>query len=124
MPNRGEIWIADLGVKAGTEPGKRRPVLVLQSQALIEAGHESTLIAPLTSRVVPEAEPIQIRVPAQDNLEKDSAVMLDQIRSIDNARFVSGPIARLEAPVLTSIRDALIQLFDLEGTPARPDQLS
>lgn len=114
MPNRGEIWIADLGIKVGTEPGKRRPVLVLQSQALIDAGHSSTLIAPLTSRAVPDAEPIQIRIAAQGDLKKDSAVMLDQIRSIDNTRFVGGPIARLDAPALASIRHALMQLFDLE----------
>lgn len=114
MPNRGEIWIADLGVKAGTEPGKRRPVLILQSQALLDAGHPSTLIALLTSRVVPGAEPIQIPVPAQDGLKQDSAVMLDQIRSIDNSRLVSGPIARLEPPALASMRSALIQLLDLE----------
>ena len=114
MPNRGEIWIADLGVKAGTEPGKRRPVLILQSQALLDAGHPSTLIAPLTSRAVAGVEPIQIPVPAQDALKKDSAVMLDQVRSIDNSRLVSGPIARLDPAALARIRSALLQLFDLE----------
>ncbi len=114
MPNRGEIWIADLGVKAGTEPGKRRPVLILQSQALLDAGHPSTLIAPLTSRAVAGAEPIQVPVPAQDALKKDSAVTLDQVRSIDNSRLVSGPIARLDPAALARIRSALRQLFDLE----------
>ena len=34
---RGEIWLADLNPRRGTEPGKTRPVLVVQSQALLDA---------------------------------------------------------------------------------------
>ncbi|MGD0905494.1 MAG: type II toxin-antitoxin system PemK/MazF family toxin [Terracidiphilus sp.] len=36
MPNRGEIWLADLSSPHGTEPGKTRPVVIIQSQALLE----------------------------------------------------------------------------------------
>jgi mRNA interferase MazF len=46
MPNRGEVWLATLGPPRGTEPGKTLLVLIVQAQALLEAGHSSTLIIP------------------------------------------------------------------------------
>ena len=42
----GAVWLADLNPRRGTEPGKTRPVLIIQSQALLDAGHPSTLINP------------------------------------------------------------------------------
>ncbi len=60
MPNRGEIWLADLDPRRGTEPGKTRPVLVVQSQALLDADHPSTLVVPLTTKLVDD--PTKIRV--------------------------------------------------------------
>jgi mRNA interferase MazF len=52
MLNRGEVWLADLNPKRGTEPGKTRPVLIVQAQALLDAQHPSTLIVPLTTVLV------------------------------------------------------------------------
>ena len=49
MRNRGEIRMADLDPRRGTEPGKTRPVLIVQSQALLDANRPSTLIVPLTT---------------------------------------------------------------------------
>ncbi len=37
MPNRGEVWLANLNPTRGTEPGKTRPVLIVQAQALLDA---------------------------------------------------------------------------------------
>ena len=51
MPERGEIWIADLNPRRGTEPRKPRPVLIVQAQALLDVGHPSTLVTPLTTRL-------------------------------------------------------------------------
>jgi len=64
MPERGEIWLANLNPGRGTEPGKTRPVLLVQSQALLDANHPSTLIIPLTTNLVEDAEPLRIRVSA------------------------------------------------------------
>ena len=51
MPDRGEVWLADLDPRHGTEPGKTRPVLVIQAQALQDCGHPSTIVIPLTSNM-------------------------------------------------------------------------
>jgi PemK-like, MazF-like toxin of type II toxin-antitoxin system len=50
--------------RRGTEPGKTRSVLVVQAQTLIDASHPSTLIIPLTTNLIDDAEPLRIRVEA------------------------------------------------------------
>ncbi|MGB4782623.1 type II toxin-antitoxin system PemK/MazF family toxin, partial [Candidatus Methylomirabilis sp.] len=90
MPNRGEIWLADLDPRRGTEPGKTRPVLIIQSQALLDASHPSTVIIPLTTNVIDDAEPLRIRIPASGRMRHDSDLLIDQLRAIDNRRLVQG----------------------------------
>jgi mRNA interferase MazF len=110
---RGEIWLADLNPRRGTAPGKTRPVLIVQAQALLDAEHPSTLVVPLTSRVVDDAEPLRIRIRAAGALRKDSDALIDQVRAIDNRRLVQGPLSRLEAEQLNAVGRALIDVFDL-----------
>lgn len=102
----GEIWIADLNPRQGTEAGKRRPVLIIQSQILLNANHPSTIVLPLTTNVVDEAYPLRVRVLKKEFLE-ESDVMIDQVRAIDNARLVKGPILRLDDELLETIFIAL-----------------
>ena len=113
MPDRGEVWIADLNPRRGTEPGKTRPVLVVQAQALLDAGHPSTLIAPLTTRLVNGAEPLRIRIPATGQLQRDSDALIDQLRAIDNRRLVRAPMARVGPPVMAQVGQALLEVLDL-----------
>ena len=94
--NHGEIWLADLNPTRGTEPGKTRPVLILQNQALLDALHPSTVIIPLTTNLIDDAEPLRIRVKAQDKLDCDSDLLIDQIRTIDNRRLTQGPLCRMD----------------------------
>lgn len=110
-PDRGEVWIADLNPPRGTEPGKRRPVLVVQARALLAADHPSTLIVPLTTRLIDDAEPLRIRLRAGGKLTHESDLLIDQLRAIDNRRLVKGPVIRLPpesmARVAMAIRDVL-----------------
>src|SRR5579864_4675955 len=92
MPDRGEVWLANLNPRRGTELGKTRPVLIVQGQALINAGHPSTLVVPLTTNLIDDAEPLRIRVHAQSSLRHDSDLLIDQIRAIDNERLSKGPL--------------------------------
>lgn len=88
----GEVWLANLNPSRGTEPGKMRPVLIIQNQALLDAGHPSTLIVPLTTKLVEGAEPLRLRIKAKEDLKKDSDLLIDQIRAVDNKRLISGPL--------------------------------
>lgn len=113
MLNRGEIWLADLTPPRGTEPGKTRPVLIIQSQALLDADHPSTLIIPLTTTLVEDVEPLRIRVPTSGGLRRPSDLLIDQFRAIDNRRFLRGPLARLPEDLMRRVEEAIREVLDL-----------
>jgi mRNA interferase MazF len=117
---RGWFYLADLNPRRGTEPGKTRPVLVLQSDLLNRTGHPSTIVFPLTTRIVDDAEPLRVRVPAgTKGLIKRSDILIDQIRAIDNRRLCdpdSGePIKRLapaSVQLMRTVESCLKQVVD------------
>ncbi len=109
----GTIWLANLNPQKGTEPGKTRPVLILQDQALLDAGHPSTIIIPLTTHLIEDAEPLRIRVKAREKLTRDSDLLIDQIRAIDNRRITSGPIANLESELMKRVYQAVLEVIGI-----------
>jgi mRNA interferase MazF len=113
MRERGEIWLANLNPGRGTEPGKTRPVLIVQSQALLDVDHPSTLVVPLTTRLIDDAAPLRLRVLAGGDLERDSDLLLDQLRAIDNNRLVKGPLQRCPETLLAQVDQALREVLDL-----------
>lgn len=116
MPNRGEVWLANLEPKQGTEPGKTRPVLIVQAQALLDAHHPSTLIIPLTTVLIERAEPLRIRVPAAGRLRRTSDLLIDQLRAIDNRRLAEGPLTTLSTALLAKVQEAIAEVLDLDQT--------
>ncbi len=113
-PDRGEIWLATLDPKRGTEPGKTRPVLVVQAQALLDASHPSTLVVPLTTNLVDDADPLRIRVLASGHLRRNADLLIDQLRAIDNRRLVQGPMTRLSQPLMARIGEAIREVLALD----------
>ena len=113
MRKRGSVWLANLNPGRGTEPGKIRPVLIVQSQALLEADHPSTLIVPLTSNLIDDAEPLRLRLSAQGGLDKDADLLLDQLRAIDNKRLIQGPLLQCPPECMGRVDEALREVLDL-----------
>ena len=116
MRNHGEIWLANLNPGRGTEPGKIRPVLILQNQALLDADHPSTLVVPLTTNLVDDAEPLRLRVIAQRSLAKDSDLLVDQLRALDNKRLIDGPLLRLDDEAMRRVYQAVGEVLGMELT--------
>ena len=84
-----EIWIADLNPQIGTEPGKTRPVLVIQTDLLNKALHPSTIVCPITTNVRKESEILRVHLKkGTANLHESCDIMVDQLRAIDNKRFI------------------------------------
>ncbi len=81
-----DIWLADLNPSVGTEPGKTRPVVIVQTDLLNET-HLSTLICPITTNVKQDIELLRIHL-KKGQLEKLSDVLVDQVRAIDNKRLI------------------------------------
>ncbi|MGH8282597.1 MAG: type II toxin-antitoxin system PemK/MazF family toxin [Gammaproteobacteria bacterium] len=113
MRKRGGVWLATLNPGRGTDPRKIRPVLIVQSQALLDADHPSTLIIPLTTHLMNAAEPLRLRLPAQDDLDKDSDLLLDQLRAIDNKRLVQGPLLQCSLEFMNQVDEALLEVLDI-----------
>ena len=87
---RFEIWIADLNPQIGTEPGKTRPVLVVQTNLLNKLSHPSTIICPITTNIQKESEILRVHInKGTANLSYNCDVMIDQVRAIDNKRLIS-----------------------------------
>lgn len=83
-----EIWIADLNPRFGTETGKTRPVVIIQTD-LLNKHHLSTIICPITTNVKLEANILRVHLTkGLAKLKEDSDIMIDQIRSIDNKRLL------------------------------------
>jgi mRNA interferase MazF len=116
---RGEIWLADLNPRQGTEPGKTRPVLIVQAQALLDAGHPSTLIVPLTTTLIDDAAPLRLRVEPQGSLQHASDLLVDQLRAIDNVRLLRGPLTVLADVMVARVDDAIGQVLGLGMTGVR-----
>ena len=84
-----EVWIADLNPKIGTEPGKTRPVLAVQTNLLNKINHPSTIICPITTNVKKDSEILRVHLKKGiANLHQDCDIMIDQVRAIDNNRLV------------------------------------
>ena len=113
----GAVWLADLNPQRGTEPGKTRPVLIIQNQALLDAGHPSTLVIPLTTRLIEDAAPLRLRLSVRDRLDRDSDLLIDQIRAIDNQRLVTGPLTLLGAEEMSRIYPAILEVMGIELNP-------
>ena len=110
--NQYEIWVADLEPRIGTESGKVRPVVVIQTD-LLNNLHTSTIVCPLTTNVNPESEILRVHLKkGTSNLKEDCDILVDQIRAIDNKRFTKR-IGKLPENIITEIKNNISAVLDL-----------
>lgn len=107
-----DIWIADLEPQRGTETGKVRPVLVVQTNLLKD--HPSTVVCPITTNVIPESDILRVHIKkGTANLKSDSDVMMDQIRAIDNRRLTS-KVGELPRDLQLRVKENIKIILDLD----------
>jgi mRNA interferase MazF len=107
MMRRGEIWVANLNPNKGSEAGKIRPVVILQTDELTAAGLGTIMAAPLTTRLWTAFEPLRVKIGARDRLEKDCHVMVEQTRAFDRSRFGDGPLTSLTPEEIATVERSL-----------------
>ena len=74
--------------RIGTEPGKIRPVVVIQTNSL-NLIHPSTIVCPISTQVIPQSGLLRVHLKKNEaGLSRPSDVRVDQIRAIDNRQFV------------------------------------
>jgi mRNA interferase MazF len=111
---RGEVWWADLAEPRGSEPGDRRPVLIVQDDLLTISALSTVMVVPLTTNLR-RAEAIgNVALAKRDTgLRKDSVALVCQVMTLDKS-FLDGMVRRLPARLMRSVDAGLRLALSLE----------
>ena len=113
MPRRGEIWWSDLGEPQQSEPGHRRPVLVVQEDHFNQSNLATVIVLSLTSNLRYQQFPGNVFLPrAQSGLEKDSVINITQLTTIDKS-WLETHVTDLPASVMTQVEAGLSLVLGL-----------
>jgi len=109
-----DIWIADLNPRIGTEAGKTRPVIVVQTNLLNKIPHTSSIVCPITSKVMSKSDILRVHLKkGMGNIYQDCDILIDQIRALDNHRLIK-KVGTLPAHVNETIKENLKIVLDIE----------
>lgn len=107
MIQRGEVWWADLGEPIGAEPGYRRPVVIVQSDAFNRSQLETTIVATLTANLRLVEAPGNVLIPARDSgLRKDSVANVSQLATLDR-QVLTERVGRLPGRLMAALDNGL-----------------
>lgn len=110
---RGQIWWADLDGPRGSEPGFRRPLLIVQDDAFNRSRIRTVVAVVLTSNLRLVDAPGNVLISAKAaGLAKDSVVNVSQIVTIDRD-FLTEPAGKVRGPLMKSIEDGLRLVLSL-----------
>ncbi len=113
MKEQYDIWLVNLNPSRGTEPGKIRPAVIIQTNLLNQTEHRSTLICPITSQLSAEENILRVRVgTTSTGLDQESEILVDQIRALDNQRFIE-KLGKLESEISLELHQKLQAILDL-----------
>ncbi|MEG6586822.1 type II toxin-antitoxin system PemK/MazF family toxin [Dendrosporobacter sp. 1207_IL3150] len=103
---RGDIYYANLSPVVGSEQGGLRPVLVVQN----DVGNKyspTVIVAAITSQISKAKLPTHVEINAKEcNLEKDSVILFEQMRTIDKRRLKE-KVTHLNDDVMTKVDEAI-----------------
>jgi mRNA interferase MazF len=101
-PNRGEIWLVDLGGGQGHEQAGQRPVLVVSDDAFNSGLSGLIMVVPLTSKKKSKRIPAHVPVdPPEGGLKTASLILCDQLRTISKDRLGTAAWGTVSAATLT-----------------------
>ena len=86
---RGEVWWVDYGIPFGSEPGYRRPSLIVQDDFLTNSNFQTVLAAPLTTNEMLANMRGNVFMPkGEAGLSKASVIVLPHMKTCDKVRFI------------------------------------
>ena len=110
---RGDIWWASLAFPRGSEPGYRRPVVVVQSDAFNLSRIQTVIVAVITSNIRLAKAPGNLTLTAaQSGLLKESVVNVSQLITLDQ-RYLTEHVGTLPAERLSELDQALRLVLSL-----------
>lgn len=114
VPRRWYLYTVDLEPRVGTKSGKQRPCLAIQPNEFAEGGLVSTVILPLTTKIISEdAFPLRVRIPkGVAGLTHASDILVDQIIAWDN-NFFRQELGILPEGLIEDVKAAIKDFLDL-----------
>lgn len=110
---RGEISWANLPAPRGSEPGYRRPVLVVQADSFNRSRIQTVIVAVITSNLRLASAPGNVLLPARvTGLTRDSVVNVSQLITLDRS-FLSEVVSKLAGPLLAEVDRGLKLVLNL-----------
>ena len=105
--NRGEVWWAELDDPVGSEPGYRRPVVIVQSNQFNRSQIHTVVVAAITSNVFLAGAPGNVRLsPKVCGLDKESVVNVSQVLTLDKS-FLTEKAGKLNNKTQQVVDDGL-----------------
>ncbi|MGM0125437.1 MazF family toxin-antitoxin system, toxin component [Enterococcus sp. AZ194] len=115
MVKRGDIYFADLSPVVGSEQGGIRPVVIIQNN-LGNHFSPTVIIAAITAKMAKPKLPTHIGIKAsKDGIDRDSVILLEQIRTIDKSRLKE-KVCHLDAKIMNGVDRALRISIGIEPT--------
>jgi|SRR5665213_566187 len=107
-PAQYEIWSADLNPSVGSEPGKVRPVVIIQSDILNRGGHSTLIVCAISFQHKEGFSLIRLPLGATNinGLLKKSYILCDQIRTIDITRL-KGRIGMIDKEIIRRLNESI-----------------
>lgn len=110
---RGDVFLANLDPAVGSEQGKTRPVLIIQND-ILNQNAPTTIVAAITSKIFTKEYPMNVQLSQGDaKLDKNSTVLLNQIRTIDKSRLMR-KIGLLDEMLMKKVDLALKMSLNIE----------
>ena len=110
---RGQVWWADLGEPDGSEPGFRRPVLIISSEAFNRSRIRTVIVVVLTANLRLIDAPGNVLLPARaSGLPKDSVANVSQVVTLDK-EFLTELAGRIKGRSLSDIDSGLRLVLSL-----------
>jgi len=111
--NRGEIWWANLRAPRGSEPGYKRPVLIVQGDEFNRSGIRTVVVVILTSNLNLKLAPGNVLLPARSTrLPKDSVANVSQIVTLDKT-FLCEHVGSLHREKMREVDEGLRLVLNL-----------
>ncbi|MDR2716942.1 MAG: type II toxin-antitoxin system PemK/MazF family toxin [Treponema sp.] len=111
---RGELWWADFGIPFGSEPGYKRPVLIIQNDFFNNSKINTTIVIPLTTNLILADAPGNILITKRESkLKKDSVITISQIEVIDRRRLIE-KITKIDRTIIEKIENNILFILGIK----------
>ena len=110
---RGEIWWVDLGMPFGSEPGYKRPVVIIQDDAYNKSKIQTVMVASISTNLNLAEAPGNVYLESNESgLPKNGVINISQISTIDKIRLIE-KVRLLSFEIISEINFGLKIIFNI-----------